>query len=378
MTVTALAAGPPWLLAQRNLTQDGLRLGLSVLGIALAVMLILFILGLRAGVFKGARAYLDNSPGSVVVMPAGVKSTMAVSGKHLPAGVTGAVARMDGVASVTPVLRTSAIPDLHGKKEYIVVVGYEPALGGGPWRLSSGREPTVDDEVVLDRTLARRHGFTVGDTLVISGRQLRVVGLSSGTNSWVGSYVFARKAAVEALALAPDAANMLLVTPASGVGADELAARLRSLPDISASTKSEVITNDEMVLAGVFDQVLMLMVVVAFVVGALVVSIVIYTATVERQREYGVLKAMGARNRVLYGVVLLQAMITAGFGVLLGIGLAYAMGQLVIGLRPQFLVSIEAPAIGVTLGVGIVMALLGALAPAKAIAGLAPADVFRR
>jgi putative ABC transport system permease protein len=378
VSLSALSVGRTWRLAQRNLAQDRLRLGLSVLGVGLAVMLILFLLGLRAGVFKGARAYLENSPGSVVVMPAGVKSTMTVSGKFIPPGVADGVGQVDGVARVTTVLRTSAIPDLHGNKEYIILVGYDPDLGGGPWKLAAGREPIADNDVVLDRTLASRHGFRIGDTFAISGRELKVVGLSSGTNSWVGTYVFARKTAVESLALAPNAANMLLVTPASGVAPGELVARLRSLRGVNASTKSDVIANDEAVLAGVFNQVLTLMVVVAFIVGALVVGMVIYTATIERQREYGVLKAVGARNGVLYGIVLFQTVIAAGIGVVLGVAFAFAMGRLVMELRPQFLVSIELSAIEATIGAGFIMALLGSLVPARSIAGLAPADVFRR
>ena len=73
-------------LALQNLAQDKLRLALSVVGVALPVMLILFMLGLRAGVFRSAVMYLDNTPGSVAVMPAGVKSTSAGSAQSLPRG----------------------------------------------------------------------------------------------------------------------------------------------------------------------------------------------------------------------------------------------------------------------------------------------------
>src|SRR3989304_2164305 len=70
-------------LALQNLLQDKLRFALSVTGIALAVMLILFLLGLRAGVFRSAAIYLDNAPGSVAVMPEGVKSTSAGSARFV-------------------------------------------------------------------------------------------------------------------------------------------------------------------------------------------------------------------------------------------------------------------------------------------------------
>ena len=168
-------------LALQNLLQDKLRFALSVTGIALAVMLILFLLGLRAGVFRSAGIYLDNAPGSVAVMPEGVKSTRAGSGQFLSRDTVSAIASARGVARTTPIILTMAIPELHGKKQVIVLVGYDTALGGGPWNLRQGREPAGDDEVVLDRVLASEHGFSVGDSFEIGGHQLKVVGLSNET-----------------------------------------------------------------------------------------------------------------------------------------------------------------------------------------------------
>lgn len=365
-------------LALQNLLQDKLRFALSVISIALAVTLILFLLGLRAGVFRSAVIYLDHTPGSVAVMPAGVKSTSAGSGQFLPGDTIGAVAARPGVAHVTPVLLTMAIPELHGKKQFIRLVGYDPALGGGPWDLREGREPAADGEVVLDGVLADQHGFRVGDSLTIAGREVKVVGLSNQTASFSGSFVFAERTFVESVVMAPGAANMILVTPAPGTSSAELAARLQSLPGTNVLLKSEVMENDKRIVAGIFDQVIFLMVAAAFIVGALVVGLVIYSATNDRRGEYGILKAIGARNAILYRVVASQAAVAASIGVLLGIGFAFAMGGLVMAVKPQFLVAIEPSAIIVTLASGFVMAFAGALVPARAVAGLAPAEVFRR
>lgn len=136
--------------------------------------------------------------------------------------------------------------------------------------------------------------------------------------------------------------------------------------------------NDQELFARVYSGPLRLMVGIALLVGALVVGLVIYTATVERQREYGVLKAVGAKNGVLYKVVTAQALIAAGAGSVLGVGLAYGAARLIVALRPQFLVVIEPRAVGWALLIGLLMAILGALFPAHAIARLAPAEVFRR
>jgi putative ABC transport system permease protein len=193
-----------------------------------------------------------------------------------------------------------------------------------------------------------------------------------------GSFVFARKTLVESLLLAPGAASLVLVTPAVGTKPAELVASLQTLSGANVLLKSQVMANDQQIIAGIFDQVILLMVAAAFVVGTLVIGMVIYTATTERRGEYGILKAIGARNGVLYRVVATQALVAAGVGALLGVTLAFAMGWLVMTAKPQFLVTIEPSAIVATLAAGLVMALGGALAPARAVAGLAPADVFRR
>lgn len=365
-------------LAIHNLLQDKLRFALSVTGVALAVMLILFLLGLREGMFRTAVVYLDHAPGSVAVMPAGVKSTSAGSGQFLSPDTVDEITAMPGVGRVTPVMLMMAIPELHGQKQVIKLVGYDADLGGGPWDLAEGREPTADDEVVLDRVLAGRHDFNVGDSFEVGGHELRVVGLSNETAVFSGSYVFARKSVVEALALAPGSASFVLVTPAAGTTSADLVEDLRSLPGTNVLLKSEVMANDQEIVAGILDQVVLLMVAAAFIVGVLVVGMVIYTATNERRGEYGILKAIGARNGVLYRVVASQAVVAAGIGALLGILFAFAMGSLVTNMKPQFLVAIEPTAIVVTLVAGLVMALAGALVPARAVADLAPAEVFRR
>lgn len=154
--------------------------------------------------------------------------------------------------------------------------------------------------------------------------------------------------------------------------------RLRTLQGTNVLLKDEMIANDGKLFARVFSGPLKLMVSIAFLVGTLVVGLVIYTATVERQREYGVLKAIGARNGLLYQVVTTQALIAAGAGVVLGGGFAYAAARLIMTLRPQFLVTYEPAVVAEAVLAGLGMALIAALFPARTVARLAPADVFRR
>ena len=116
---------------------------------------------------------------------------------------------------------------------------------------------------------------------------------------------------------------------------------LSTLPGTHVLLKSELVANDVALLTRSFSAPLQLMVTIAFLVGVLVVGLIIYTSTIERQREYGVLKAIGARNRILYRVVTIQAGLVAIVGSIIGIGLALVAAQLIMTLRPQFLIVIE-------------------------------------
>lgn len=228
----------------------------------------------------------------------------------------------------------------------------------------------------MDRILADQHGIGPGSRVKILDREFTVVGLSNGTSVWIGSYIFARAEAVQTLLRAPGTWSAIFVTPAAGVSDDEVLAQI-SIPGVEARAKTDKIENDRKGIARIYDAPLGLMVAIAFVVGVLVVGLVIYTATVERRREYGALKAIGMPNRTLYRLVAGQALLAAVAGGLLGVALAFGLGALLVAWRPQFPVVMEPEAVAAALGASLVMAVLAALAPARAIAGLAPAEVFR-
>ena len=363
------------LLARRNLFRDRTRFGLSVLGVAVSIGLILLLSGYRSGVYQQSTAYLDNTPGSVVVAERGIRDFLGTA-SALPSGVEEAARRSADVDRVIPVVSQFVIFERHARKDGFILIGYEPEAGGGPWRLVRGREAAVDDELVIDRVTAEEHEIAIGDQVRVLDRDMTVVGLSDETTFWAGSMAFARITTLESLLRASGLRSFLLVTPAPGVTAERLVDGLE-LPGTEVLAKSEIIANDRQLMARVYDAPIGLMVGIAFLVGVLVVGLVIYTATIERRREYGALKAIGGRNRMLYAVVATQALIAAATGAVVGVALAYGGGAALMAWRPAFLVAIEPLAVGVVLASSLVMALLAALIPARAIAGLEPAEVFR-
>ena len=364
-------------LARRNLLQDKTRLLLSIGGVALAVMLILILKGFLAGMNHQITSYLDNSPGSIVIAEEDVVNLLGAT-SLLPAGTDQKAEAVRGVDRVIPILSQFIILDLHDKKQPAYMIGYEPDQGGGPWQMSEGREPRSKWEMVIDQVLANRHGLVIGDEVEILGKDFSIVGFSRNTTSWMTSYFFVRKQDAEKIMLAPRATSFLLVSTTDDADESYIMERLQRFSGVNILTKKEMAANDLKLFAKVFSAPLRLMVAIAFLVGTMIVGLVIYTATVERQREYGVIKAIGGRNRFLYRVVLTQALFASIAGSVLGILMANGAAQWIMNVRPQFLIVFDPVDAGQALLAGLGMALLAAVFPTRVVARLAPAEVFRK
>lgn len=364
-------------LARRNLFQDKTRLALSIGGVALAVMLILILKGFLAGMNRQITSYLDHSPGSIVVAQEDVVNLLGAT-SLLPDGITQRTESIRGVDKAIPILSQFVILDLHGRKQPAYMVGYDPDKGGGPWELIAGHEPRSKREMVFDHVLADRHGLKLGDKVEVMGSDFTIVGLSRGTTSWMTSFFFVRKRDAEELLLAPGATSFLLLTTSNGANSDEILRQLNDISDVNALTKRQMAANDLKLFAKIFSAPLKLMVGIAFLVGTMIVGLIIYTATVERQREYGVIKAIGAKNRFLYQVVLTQALFASIAGSLLGVLLANGAAQWIMSARPQFLIVFDPVDSAQALLAGLGMALIASIFPTRVIASLAPAEVFRK
>ena len=103
----------------------------------------------------------------------------------------------------------------------------------------------------------------------------------------------------------------------------------------------------------------------AFVAGTLIVALTVYSAIVERIREYFITKAMGAGRARLFGIVLGQTLVLAGLGTVAGFVVYQGAYRLIALARPQFWVRLTPATVLLVLTAAVLMALLAAVVPTR-------------
>ena len=341
-------------------------------GIGSALMLMLLLNGLWAGVQDRVTTYEDHTGAALAVVPPDTESLFSDPGR-LPADTVELVAGTPGVRWAVGVRTTYSILELDGGKAAAALVGAEPGRRGGPWAMKSGRSPRAPDEVAVDALLADRHELEVGDRLPVLGARLRIVGLTDDTAMFMTPLVFLRNDTLTRLLRAPGTTGVVLVGTAHP---SDVAVRLRAA-GLTVRTSDELHRASLRLATRVFGGPVRLMVGVGFVAGTLVVALVAHTLLTEQRRDLGVLKALGATARRLRRVALAEtATLTAG-GALVGLGLTVA-GRAVIGAwRPQFPILLTAGTLAQTALTAAAMAVLAAWLPVRRLVRMDAAAAFR-
>jgi putative ABC transport system permease protein len=142
-------------------------------------------------------------------------------------------------------------------------------------------------------------------------------------------------------------------------------------------TRAQIAAQSRALQTKAFSSTLATMVLIALGVGTLVIGLSTYSFVSERRREYGALKAIGARSASLYRLVSVQALAIALGGMLAGILVAQLTAWGIHTLWPKFLfVSLPWHFLLLILAT-LAMGMIGALVPVRVLARLDPAEVFR-
>lgn len=282
----------------------------------------------------------------------------------------------------------------NGHEQACSIIGVDDAtLAGGPPQMAEGKAGDLrgDDSVIVDQTESNTRfaqtaadGKTkvplkVGDTLEINDHRVRVVGFCRITRPFFWQPVI-YSTYTEALTLAPAQRRMLtfvIVKAKAGADLNALCARLRAATGQAAFTSHDFrkLTATYVVRQTGIAVNFGIVVLLGLVIGTAIAGQTFYGFTLENLKYFGMLKAMGASDRRLLGMILLQAVVAGVLGYGLGVGGAALFGKLVDGTGLSFFLPWQL--LVFSGGCVVIACLVPALLSARKVQRLEPAVVFK-
>ncbi len=366
-------------LGYRNLFQSPTRLIVSVGGVALALMLILSLDGILAGSERRMTAYIDNTGADIFVAQSGVRN-MHMASSSLPTSVLGEVQSIEGILDTTPILYLTNVIDVGDQQFLAYIIGVDPEADfGGAWELASGRSTSGAGEIVIDETVAKKAGIGLGDQVDVLGESFDVVGTAKGTASMINSVAFIGLEDFFRQRGTDETISYLLATVSGEESPEAVAERIESnVSGVTAMPRGVFSAEEAQIIQDMGSDIVTLMNGIGFLIGVAVTGLTIYTATLSRKAEYGMLKALGAKNSHLYITVGWQTVISIGLGLILALGLTLGLTVVIPLGVPELEMLILPSALVKAATAAAAIALLAAMIPVWQITRVDPAMVFRR
>jgi putative ABC transport system permease protein len=375
------------LLARKNLFSERIRLIISVGGVALSVFLIGVLLSLYRGWDEKVGGFVEDSEVDVWVGSEGTNDFLAAA-SLLPLENAGEIGEQPEIdewsAIVVRPMQGLAVKIDDGEETSeqemdIHFIGYDPATNmSGPIKIEEGAEEPGEGEVIIDQAIKDRYGIGVGDEVEAAGRRLKVVGIASGSDFVASQSVFVNLAEAQDLLRMEEAATFIGIRVADGTDPQEVADEIPlKAAGVIAFTSDEFAERTRERILGNVLPILTMVLGLAFIVGLAVSGLTIYTATVEKAREYGILKAVGFKNSYLYRLVFEQALATGAIGFAIGAALTLLFSPIAGAQVPQFVTLVRWQDMVFVLLATVIMSLIAGYVPVRRLASIDPTSVFK-
>ncbi len=345
-----------------NVKHRPMRTLMTALGIAIGIVLILIIVGLAHGMLNDRAAREANMAAEIIVRPVG-SFTAGLSSNTLSLDVELAekIRTLPGVKFVTPIaqyIQNTGTGIGFRVTEGIIFDSYAETTG---IKLVSGQAPQNNDEVIVDEEYAAEKKLTVGSQVKTLDKTFKLAGIYTPV---VGSRIKVRLSMLQELLSAENHCTMLFVRCLNTKDQQAVAKQIsETTTDIQIIFTSDLPRLYSQGLPAL-DVFLNVLVALSIFISTLVILLSMYTAIVERTREIGVLKSLGASSTFIIWTIEKEALVIGIIGVLIGHGLAFLSRLLITSFTTLQNIHFEWEWLVITTLVGIIGALVGAIYPA--------------
>jgi putative ABC transport system permease protein len=305
-----------------NLVHRPIRSLISIVAIALEVTLILLIVGLCYGIMNDSKNRTAGIGADVIVQPPGSSFLAGISGAPVSVKIADILRRMPHVKVVSPVIWQIVTGGGLEVIDGIDLPSFE-ALGG-PFQYLQGGPFQGPDDALVDDYIARQRHVRVGDTMDILNHNFRVAGIVENGR---GARKFVPMTTLQDLIGAKDKASVFYVKLDDPANADAVVAAVKAQPGMERysvlSTPDYLSMMTPSHLPG-FRPFIGVVIGVSLIIGFLVIFQSMYTAVMERTREIGILKSLGASKLYIVNVILRETVLLALAGIAVGIAVSLA------------------------------------------------------
>jgi putative ABC transport system permease protein len=389
--------------AWRSLTSNRLRTLLTMLGMIIGTGAVVAVLGIG----EGARSSVEGrirSMGSnlLTVRPGSARTGNVRSGqvKTLTRKDAEALATLDGVAAVAPESSGSAQLRYLEKNLNASVVGVTApyfevkalTVGNGVG-LSEADEAQRARVVLIGSNVQTQlygGGSALGTRLSINGSAFRVVGILAEKGSGMGSpddSVYVPLSTHETALFGQNYVSTISLqlknedSSAQVMAQIEQVLRLRHRLGEGQASDFEIRSQAEMLetmnqVTGTFTTLLGSVAAVSLIVGGIGIMNIMLVSVRERTREIGVRMAVGARRGDILRQFLVEAVVVSLAGGLLGVALGYGAAMLLASFG-QWATVVPTYAVGLALGVSVLIGVVFGVGPARSAAKLDPVEALR-
>lgn len=344
----------------RNLFHRPVRTLIGVLAIAVEVSLVVLVVGLVTGLLAETAKRIEGVGADIVVQPPAASVLLSFSGAPMPIKIADKLRNLKYVQDVAPTLLQS---NSTGGVE--VIYGIDPesfrAVSGG-FVFLAGHDFEGPNDILVDDWAARAKKLKVGDTYNLFNNDWHVAGIIEHGK---GARIFVPITTLQDLIGAHDKASIFWIKCTRPEHTDDLMADIgRELPNYTVRPIKEMLsiyTSTNIPGLQIFIDA---MIALAVSIGLLVIFLTMYTTVIERTRDIGVLKSLGANSPFIVRTLLLESTLLCLFGIAAGVALSYGARSVFLQIFPTLSIRITAEWIMRAGGIALLGTVVGASYPA--------------